>query len=252
MQKDGISVFALVHNLLVGFNHVFSRWFIMDSVIHQDYNVFFFKPMNVHKVFFHVQDIVVASPQLSVLANIIDSYHDGTTDSGRSVGNEFKVRLDVDLVEGRQLWNLSIPFLAQILPHELEDLRETQCVFRNVLILVQNPQEGRCAGTPRTPGRIGELEVHDVENIGRGLGILAPRDHSDVLSAHRVWLFVFKLVLGFFLVADEPAAVGTNRITDCFFDLFSDVLTEFLEKAAHFLVLVFVGREWNGLLPNSH
>mmetsp|Transcript_13626 Transcript_13626/g.31945 ORF Transcript_13626/g.31945 Transcript_13626/m.31945 type:complete len:355 (-) Transcript_13626:67-1131(-) len=228
MQVNSIVLFAIRHNLFVRSNYVLQGGFYVFSVIHQDCDVFFFESVDVHDIVCHVQHVVVTTRQLAVLSYVVDSDHDGTADAGRRAGNEIEIRVHVDLVQGGQLRDLAVALAAEILPHLFEDLREAHRVVGGRLVLVEDPQQGRGAGAPRTSGRIGQLKAIDVGNVRGGLRVFAPGYHPDVLVAHRVGLlglegfplFFQGLLAVFFATADMRGDMVLDLVLDPFADLF--------------------------------
>ena len=123
---------------------------------------------------YHIQNIIVTSPQFTrIVSHIVNANHDGPTRTGRRLGDQIKVRIDVNGVARGQLGNLRKSLGTQFLAHRFQDLGKTQIVFGNGFVLVQNVEKGRSAGTSRTSGRIGQGKGIDIGNIGRGLGIFA-------------------------------------------------------------------------------
>jgi hypothetical protein len=58
MQENGISILSLRDDGLVGINDIFVGGLGVFSVVKKHGDVFFFEAVNVHNVFFHVEDIV--------------------------------------------------------------------------------------------------------------------------------------------------------------------------------------------------
>mmetsp|Transcript_2236 Transcript_2236/g.4421 ORF Transcript_2236/g.4421 Transcript_2236/m.4421 type:complete len:209 (-) Transcript_2236:468-1094(-) len=107
MQKDGITGLCLGNDFLVGRQYVFLGGWRVFSVVHEDLNVFFGESVDGHDVFFHVQDIVVTSPQFpGIVTNVIDANHDGPTRPRGGRWDQIKVGIHINRIRGRQLGNL--------------------------------------------------------------------------------------------------------------------------------------------------
>mmetsp|Transcript_5791 Transcript_5791/g.17234 ORF Transcript_5791/g.17234 Transcript_5791/m.17234 type:complete len:231 (-) Transcript_5791:210-902(-) len=95
MAKDNISWFRFGHNFPVCCQDVVSGWIDVLSVIHQDRDILISKTVTFLNVFFHVEDIIVATTELSLLSNVVDSNHDSTSGARKSRWHQIERILDI-------------------------------------------------------------------------------------------------------------------------------------------------------------
>mmetsp|Transcript_14159 Transcript_14159/g.21818 ORF Transcript_14159/g.21818 Transcript_14159/m.21818 type:complete len:285 (-) Transcript_14159:144-998(-) len=211
MKKNCISRLCLSNNFLISSNQIRSRRFFVLAIIHENVNILFLESMHSNNVLFHIQYIIVTAPQFArIVTHIIDSHHDSSTRSSRSRRHQIKIGIDIDGVGSRQLRNLRKALRSQIVSHLRQNLRITQIVFRNRVVLVQNAKQGGGTGTTSAACGIGQGKTGHIGHIGRSLGVFASRNHTNVLPKTGR-LLLFKGIPCLLLIGDLASSSTTAK-----------------------------------------
>mmetsp|Transcript_25854 Transcript_25854/g.39639 ORF Transcript_25854/g.39639 Transcript_25854/m.39639 type:complete len:263 (+) Transcript_25854:448-1236(+) len=175
-----ISIHALSDDPPVCCNDVFARGIFVDAIVKKDMDIVLFKFMNIHKIFLHVQDIIMATRKFAVLTNIVNSNEYCTLGAAEVIRSNVKFRVHVNIARSRKLWDLCESLCVKHVSHLHEHILESQIVIRLVLIGIKDIEYGRCACSTGMSCRVRKTERSNIAYICRGLTILASRDHTEL------------------------------------------------------------------------
>jgi hypothetical protein len=142
----------------VGIENVFLGGRGMLSIVKENRNVFLLEAVNIFNVFHHVHSIIVASRELSLFANVVDSNDDGSVGSRAAVGDNLKLGLDVEGTRGGELGNLRVSSFLEIAAHREQNFLKAQVLVRDLVIGIQYLEHGGSTRSSALPIRVGQLK----------------------------------------------------------------------------------------------
>ena len=137
MAKDGISTLADSRGFFVSIENIVARWALVVSIVHQHGNVFFRKTPYILDVVLHVEAVIVASTQLTILSRVVDTNENCPPRSLAIGWYNIKLLAHVQWMGGGQLWDLRVFSRAQDMSHSLEDLNKRQ-IRLTIILGVEN------------------------------------------------------------------------------------------------------------------
>mmetsp|Transcript_24377 Transcript_24377/g.57175 ORF Transcript_24377/g.57175 Transcript_24377/m.57175 type:complete len:202 (+) Transcript_24377:255-860(+) len=106
--KHNVTRFTVSHDFAIGCQNIVSRRFRVLSVVHQNGNIFLWEPVDVLDVLDHIQCIIVAAPEFSLLSDIVDGNHHSPTCSTDMLGrHQIKRLVNVQRARTGELRNLA-------------------------------------------------------------------------------------------------------------------------------------------------
>mmetsp|Transcript_9765 Transcript_9765/g.26607 ORF Transcript_9765/g.26607 Transcript_9765/m.26607 type:complete len:288 (+) Transcript_9765:1075-1938(+) len=179
VNEDTVICSAVLRNSSEGVFDIFSCRIVILVVIHEDEHVLLGESLLVDEVILDVEDIVVATAELSLLSNVIDPDEDGTFGTAiasRLFGHNFKLMVDIEESAGGKLRHLIESFLFEDLSHASQQLDPCDGLAVEV---VEDAEQGGCAGASSLACRVRQFECIDVGDICGCLGIFRATEHDE-------------------------------------------------------------------------
>ena len=141
---------------------------MLHTIIHEDQHVAFGKSMDLFEIISHIMCIVMTATQLSLLTFVIDPNKNRSPHTCRMRRDNVHGLIDIDQSGRRELGNLIVPHTSQNGTHAAQELDPRQVVNTAVLVLIQDLQQCRSAGSTCSASRVGKLKLRDIVHVGTG------------------------------------------------------------------------------------
>lgn len=141
---------------------------MLYTIVHEDQHVAFGKSMNLFEIISHIAGIVVTATQLSLLTFVIDPNKNRSPHTFRMRRDNVHGLIDIDQSGRRELGNLIVPHASQNGTHAAQELDPGQVISIAVLVLIQDLQQCRSAGSTGSTSRVRKLKLRDIVNVGTG------------------------------------------------------------------------------------